>query len=180
MQTYYWLWFYFSDMFSTTLGCLYIHVLDIRESGIQKWTNIWYCLFALHPVEMNCNQSSIAYSLSLSFKHHPDMTEILLKTSSIHLLNWTKGRNSVNTHSSILWKSLSIVTERSEQTVQTKRSSLIRIYIVCHSICIFWMHYCNFKTKLFHLACLDQKILRTTPGIAIGVGVHTYVKSLHI
>ena len=28
---------------------------------------------------LNRKQSSIAYSLSLSSKHHPDMTEILLK-----------------------------------------------------------------------------------------------------
>ena len=47
----------------------------------------------------------------------------------------------------------SLETDRSEETMQTQirlllRSSLIRIYTVCHSICIFWMHYCI--VKLFY------------------------------
>ena len=37
---------------------------------------------------------------------------------------------------------LSFRTDRSGQTVQTQiRSSLIRVYTVCNSLCIFWMHY---------------------------------------
>ena len=36
---------------------------------------------------------------------------------------------------------LCIGTDRSHQTVQTKiRLLLIRVYAVCHSIRIFWMH----------------------------------------
>ena len=36
---------------------------------------------------------------------------------------------------------LCIGTDRSQQTVQTKiRLLLIRVYAVCHSISIFWMH----------------------------------------
>ena len=34
---------------------------------------------------------------------------------------------------------LSFRTDRSEQTVQT---SLIRVYTVCHSVCIVWTHCC--------------------------------------
>ena len=43
---------------------------------------------------------------------------------------------------------LSFRTDRSGQTVQTQirllleeRSSLIRVYTVCHSVCIVWTHY---------------------------------------
>ena len=37
---------------------------------------------------------------------------------------------------------LSFRTDRPGQTVQTQiRSSLIRVYTVCHSICIVWTHY---------------------------------------
>ena len=32
-------------------------------------------------------------------------------------------------------------TDRSGQTVQTQISSLIRVYTVCNSLCIVWMHY---------------------------------------
>ena len=40
---------------------------------------------------------------------------------------------------------LSFRTDRSGTTVQTQKSSLIRVYTVCNSLCIFWMHY--FKEK---------------------------------
>ena len=40
---------------------------------------------------------------------------------------------------------LSFRTDRSGQTMQTQRSSLIRVYTVCHSIYIFWMHYFMIK-----------------------------------
>ena len=46
---------------------------------------------------------------------------------------------------------LSFWTERSGQTVQTqirlllKGSSLIRVYTVCNSLCIFWLHYSKEK-----------------------------------
>ena len=37
---------------------------------------------------------------------------------------------------------ISFQTDRSEQTVQTQiRLLLIRVYIVCHSVCIVWTHY---------------------------------------
>ena len=40
---------------------------------------------------------------------------------------------------------LSFRTDRSGQTVQTQRSSLIRVYTVCNSLYIFWMHYSTEK-----------------------------------
>ena len=56
----------------------------------------------------------------------------------------------------------------SEQTVKILirlllRSSLIRIYTVCHSFCIFWRHY-----FLVKLNCL---ILRTTMVAGLGVPI---------
>ena len=43
---------------------------------------------------------------------------------------------------------LSFRTDRSWQTLQTQirlRSSLIRVYTVCNSLSIFWMHHCMVK-----------------------------------
>ena len=65
-------------------------------------------------------------------------------------------------------KILNIGTCMSEQTVKILirlllRSSLIRIYTVCHSFCIFWRHY-----FLVKLNCL---ILRTTMVAGLGVPI---------
>ena len=49
----------------------------------------------------------------------------------------------------------------SDQTVL--RSSLIRIYTVCHSVYIFWRHYCIVKLNCF--------ILRTTMVVSLGVPI---------
>ena len=56
----------------------------------------------------------------------------------------------------------------SEQTVKILirlllRSSLIRIYTVCHSFYIFWRHYFNVKLNCF--------ILRTTTVAGLGVPI---------
>ena len=65
-------------------------------------------------------------------------------------------------------KILNIGTCMSEQTVQILirlllRSSLIRIYTVCHSFYIFWRHYFNVKLNCF--------ILRTTAVAGLGVAI---------
>ena len=36
---------------------------------------------------------------------------------------------------------LSFRTDMPGQTMQTQRSSLIKVYTVCHSVCIVWSHY---------------------------------------
>ena len=63
-------------------------------------------------------------------------------------------------------KILNIGTYMSEQTVLILirlllRSSLIRIYTVCHTVYIFWRHYCIVKLNCF--------ILRTTTVVSLGV-----------
>ena len=65
-------------------------------------------------------------------------------------------------------KILNIGTCMSEQTVYILirlllRRSLIRIYTVCHSFCIFWMHYFLVKLNCF--------ILRTTTVAGLGVPI---------
>ena len=65
-------------------------------------------------------------------------------------------------------KILNIGTYMSEQTVKILirlllRSSLIRIYTVCHSFLIFWRHYFNVKLNCF--------ILRTTTVAGLGVPI---------
>ena len=73
---------------------------------------------------------------------------------------------------------LCIGTDRSQQTVQTKirlllrkqsdqgRSSLIRVYAVCHSISIFWMHWCN-VTSNFSIFRTIMAIVRGVPNFRI-------------
>ena len=39
-------------------------------------------------------------------------------------------------------------TVRPGQTTVNSRSSLIRVYTICHSVCIFWMHYSMVKSSL--------------------------------
>ena len=56
----------------------------------------------------------------------------------------------------------------SEQTVLILirlllRSSLIRIYTVCHTVYSFWRHYCIVKLNCF--------ILRTTTVVSLGVPI---------
>ena len=65
-------------------------------------------------------------------------------------------------------KILNIGTYMSEQTVLILirlllRSSLIRIYTVCHTVYIFWRHYCIVKLNCF--------ILRTTTVVSLGVPI---------
>ena len=52
--------------------------------------------------------------------------------------NWMYAWNIVINFTVMI---LSFRTDRSGQTVQTQRSSLIRVYTLCNSDCIFWMHY---------------------------------------
>ena len=56
----------------------------------------------------------------------------------------------------------------SEQTVYflirlLLRSSLIRLYTVCHSVYIFWRHYCIVKSNCF--------MSRTTKVVGLGVPI---------
>ena len=65
-------------------------------------------------------------------------------------------------------KVLNIGTYMSEQTVYILirlllRSSLIGIYTVCHSVYIFWRHYCIVISNCF--------MLRTTMVVSLGVQI---------
>ena len=65
----------------------------------------------------------------------------------------------------------------SEQTVQILirlllRSSLIRIYTVCHSFYIFWRHYFNVKLNCF--------ILMTTAVAGLGVPIFRVINCILI
>ena len=65
----------------------------------------------------------------------------------------------------------------SEQTVQIMirlllRSSLIRIYSVCHSFYIFWKHYFNVKLNCF--------IFRTTAVAGLGVPIFRVITVIGI
>ena len=72
---------------------------------------------------------------------------------------------------------LNIWTDRPEQTVHTPISSLIRIFTVCYSICIFWthiclvkLHYSNFriKTAVFRVSIIfrtsERNLIVLNPG----------------
>ena len=60
---------------------------------------------------------------------------------------------------------LSFRTDRSGQTVQTQirlllsRSSLIRVYTVCHSVCIVWTHYSMVEPHRSNFRSITTNIL---------------------
>ena len=58
--------------------------------------------------------------------------------------------------------------------LNTGRDSLISVYTVCHSICIFWMHYCiakqNYGYSIFKtvtIIILDAPILKKFPVLPL-------------
>ena len=59
-------------------------------------------------------------------------------------------------------KILNIGTYMSEQTVYIL-IRLLRIYTFCHSVYIFWRHYCIVKSNCF--------VLRTTTVVSLGVPI---------
>ena len=68
---------------------------------------------------------------------------------------------------------LSFRTNRSGQTVQTQirlllRSSLIRVYLVCHSVYMFWMHYCT-------VHCSNFRITTTIFQVSEYLGILRYI-----
>ena len=60
---------------------------------------------------------------------------------------------------------LSFRTDRYGQTVQTQirllleESSLIRVYTVCNSVCIFWMHYSTVKPSCSNFSVIKANVL---------------------
>ena len=57
---------------------------------------------------------------------------------------------------------LSFRTDRSGQTVQTQirlRSSLVRVYTVCHSVCIVWTHYTMIEPHSSNFRVITTKFL---------------------
>ena len=46
-----------------------------------------------------------------------------------------------------VWSGSTPLQEQSDQGLHHSRSSLIRVYTVCHSVCIFWMHYSMIKPQ---------------------------------
>ena len=57
---------------------------------------------------------------------------------------------------------LSFRTDRSGQTVQTQirlRSSLVRVYTVCHSVCIVWTHYSMVEPHSSNFRVITTKFL---------------------
>ena len=54
---------------------------------------------------------------------------------------------------------LSFRTDMPGQTVQTQRSSLIRVYTVCHSVCIVWTHYSMVKPHSSNFRVITRNFL---------------------
>ena len=54
---------------------------------------------------------------------------------------------------------LSFRTDRPGQTVQTQINSMIRVYTVCHSICIVWTHYSMVEPHSSNLRVITTNFL---------------------
>ena len=68
---------------------------------------------------------------------------------------------------------LSFRTDMSGQTVQTQRSSLIRVFTVCNSRCIFWMHYSKEKPS-----CSTFMVITANFRVSEILGFLRYINSL--
>ena len=96
---------------------------------------------------------------------------ILITPSYLELcaaIKWMPAELQVSWSFENTVKILNIGTYMSEQTVSILirlllRSSLIRIYTVCHSVHIFWRHYCIVKSYCF--------ILKTATVVSQGVQI---------
>ena len=66
-----------------------------------------------------------------------ELTKIILQLSPNTLLICSSATIKVSYTVMIL----SFRTDRAGQTVQTQIKLLIRVYTVCHSVCIVWTHY---------------------------------------
>ena len=65
---------------------------------------------------------------------------------------------------------LSFWTDRSWQTMQPEQSSLLRVYTVCNSVCIFWMHYSMVKPL-----CLNFMVITANIWVSEYLGILQYV-----
>ena len=127
------------------------------------------------PLKFYCMRMNLQYS-NVTGASGCCMSEILSRTHSMP--RFSLPAVNVNAKAKISLertrlmqctvKILNIGTYMSEQTVLILirlllRSSLIRIYTVCHTVYIFWRHYCIVKLSCF--------ILRTTTVVSLGVPI---------
>ena len=117
-----------------------------------------FLLFAMGPwIPKKCPVSSdqTTWMHSLILCAHNPFCRFLLCPSSVLTNKFTSFIKSWPIFVEELWLRadnhtvtvmfLSFRTDRSGQTVQTQIRLLIRVYTVCNSLCIFWMHYSKVK-----------------------------------
>ena len=97
------------------------------------------------------------------------VTQILVSEIILSLSSCSRHKENHIVHlarSTVMF--LSFRTDRSGQTVQT-RSSLIRVYTVCNSLCIFWMHYSKEKPL-----CLTFRVITANFWVSKILGLLQY------
>ena len=61
-------------------------------------------------------------------------------------------------------------SDRSGQTVQTQIRLLLRVYTVCNSLCIFWMHYSKEKPS-----CSTFRVITANFRVSEFLGIIRYI-----
>ena len=104
---------------------------------IISWQNHYERCGCARPEDRNRDLLNTSWTVHLTYK---------LNGAS----DWPSGPSNINqtapsgpvSDNLIIVMILSFRTDRPGQTVQTQiRSSLFRVYTVCHSVCIIWTHY---------------------------------------
>ena len=118
---------------------------DAKNLFLIKGLNCGTGVFVCSNITYQCD-SILKLCLSL-LQQLLQLISLLLLLCQLFLGTTGKSRNTITI--------LSFRTNRSGQTVY--RSSLIRVYTVCHSVCIFWMHYSIVKPPHSNFRVITSK-----------------------
>ena len=154
-------------------ACVYfLQLLQMRSVALEnipvEHYRIFLCIVKTNTFLVTKTTTLAAHRVTLTRAATLKIFVVLLSTTVVYSGYLQTSVNQCNTIYLFTVKSLNIGTCMSEQTVYILirlllRSSLIRIYTVCHSFYIFWRHYFLVKLNCF--------ILRTTTVAGLGVPI---------
>ena len=76
--------------------------------------------------------------------HKSDLASDVILDQKLQIVAYDYGQHSLHYRSDPKFWANAVDPEQSDQGVHCLplRSSLIWVYFVCHSVCMFWTHYC--------------------------------------
>ena len=104
-------------------------VLFSTQSGLQDQKSVIFLHSVIIPNQLLQHSKNLA-DIFLTLRNH---VKIFLSQNILH-----------NVFNVVYCKTLSVRTDRTDKTViRVFRSSLIRVFTVCHSICFIYTSYCK-------------------------------------